>query len=179
MGGCTKGPLPCLRSRPFRLSRPVSVGHTCPRDFVSVRDDPGAATAKTPPALPGKHVIFECRANGTRCAYQPVRGAKHSYPAAFGEPFSLERPDLSLPPRKTEGWRIQTPCQMRTMVSHTRVVRSPEMPETVESQVEQEPMGIVISRGTRTEATPRFWAYVWGEEEKPRTTPTPVATSVK
>lgn len=26
----------------------------------------------------------------------------------------------------------------------------------------QEPMGIVISRGSREEASPRFWAYVWG-----------------
>jgi hypothetical protein len=25
-----------------------------------------------------------------------------------------------------------------------------------------EPVGIVISRGTRDEAAPRFWAYVWG-----------------
>ena len=68
---------------------------------------------------------------------------------------------------------------MHTTVSHTRVVRSPKMPETAESQVEQEPMGIVISRGTRTEATPRFWAYVWGEEERPKPTVDPVGTSVK
>jgi len=27
---------------------------------------------------------------------------------------------------------------------------------------DQEPVGIVISRGTRDEAAPRFWAYVWG-----------------
>ena len=26
----------------------------------------------------------------------------------------------------------------------------------------QEPMGIVISRGSRDEATPAFWAYVYG-----------------
>lgn len=26
----------------------------------------------------------------------------------------------------------------------------------------QEPMGIVISRGSRGEDTPVFWAYVWG-----------------
>lgn len=41
------------------------------------------------------------------------------------------------------------------------------MTETRETELEQEPMGIVISRGTRTEATPRFWAYVWGDEERP------------
>jgi hypothetical protein len=27
---------------------------------------------------------------------------------------------------------------------------------------EQEPVGIIISRGSRDEATPRFSAYVWG-----------------
>lgn len=26
----------------------------------------------------------------------------------------------------------------------------------------QEPLGIVISRGTRDEVSPTFWAYVWG-----------------
>jgi hypothetical protein len=26
---------------------------------------------------------------------------------------------------------------------------------------QQEPIGIVISRGTRDEAVPKFWAYVW------------------
>lgn len=29
-------------------------------------------------------------------------------------------------------------------------------------ELEDEPMGIVISRGSRDEATPRFSAYVWG-----------------
>ena len=32
---------------------------------------------------------------------------------------------------------------------------------------EQEPMGIVISRGSRAESTPRFWAYVWGPAPEP------------
>jgi len=26
----------------------------------------------------------------------------------------------------------------------------------------EEPVGIVISRGSRVEAAPKFWAYVWG-----------------
>jgi hypothetical protein len=30
------------------------------------------------------------------------------------------------------------------------------------SSQSQEPMGIVISRGSREEATPAFWAYVYG-----------------
>ena len=29
-------------------------------------------------------------------------------------------------------------------------------------ELEEEPVGIVISRGSRDEATPRFSAYVWG-----------------
>ena len=39
------------------------------------------------------------------------------------------------------------------------------MLETVEKDLEQEPIGIVISRGSRAEAAPRFWAYVWGQAE--------------
>ena len=31
-----------------------------------------------------------------------------------------------------------------------------------QSNSAQEPIGIVISRGTRGEDTPVFWAYVWG-----------------
>jgi len=27
---------------------------------------------------------------------------------------------------------------------------------------EQEPLGIIISRGPRAEETPRLWAYIWG-----------------
>ena len=33
--------------------------------------------------------------------------------------------------------------------------------------IEQEPIGIIISRGSRAEATPRFWAYVWGPAPEP------------
>ena len=33
--------------------------------------------------------------------------------------------------------------------------------------IEQEPMGIVISRGSRAESAPRFWAYVWGPAPEP------------
>jgi hypothetical protein len=29
-------------------------------------------------------------------------------------------------------------------------------------ELQQEPIGIIISSGSRSEATPRFWAYVWG-----------------
>jgi hypothetical protein len=31
----------------------------------------------------------------------------------------------------------------------------------------QEPLGIVISRGDRTEPTPRFSAYIWGPVPEP------------
>lgn len=36
------------------------------------------------------------------------------------------------------------------------------MPNTRIPSEEQEPLGIIISRGSRAEAAPRFWAYVWG-----------------
>lgn len=42
------------------------------------------------------------------------------------------------------------------------------MRNKVKDTAVQEPMGIVISRGSRLEPTPRFFAYVWGpapEEE--------------
>lgn len=55
------------------------------------------------------------------------------------------------------------------------------MPRTAETEIEmeQEPIGIVISRGTRAEATPRFLAYVWGEEEKPTPAQEPTVALVK
>jgi hypothetical protein len=37
------------------------------------------------------------------------------------------------------------------------------MPDIRESRVEDEPMGIVISRGPRAETAPRFAAYVWSQ----------------
>ncbi|MGQ0647782.1 MAG: hypothetical protein ACT4P7_09415 [Gemmatimonadaceae bacterium] len=46
------------------------------------------------------------------------------------------------------------------------------MRETREKEVDQEPIGIVISRGSRAEATPRFWAYVWGQFDEPAPTET-------
>jgi len=39
---------------------------------------------------------------------------------------------------------------------------------------QQEPMGIVISRGSREEAQPKLWAYVWGPA--PEETREPVST---
>jgi hypothetical protein len=36
------------------------------------------------------------------------------------------------------------------------------MPKTTDHTEESEPVGIVISRGTREEPTPAFFAYVWG-----------------
>lgn len=42
----------------------------------------------------------------------------------------------------------------------------------MKAELTEEPVGIIISRGSRDEATPRFWAYVWGpvpdETEPPR-----------
>jgi hypothetical protein len=47
------------------------------------------------------------------------------------------------------------------------------MRKAAESEKESEPVGIVISRGSRDEPTPAFFAYIWGpapeaEEETTR-----------
>ena len=39
------------------------------------------------------------------------------------------------------------------------------MTEVRERRTDEEPMGIVISRGSRAESTPRFSAYVWCQAE--------------
>ncbi|MEO7966760.1 MAG: hypothetical protein ABIT38_22910 [Gemmatimonadaceae bacterium] len=44
------------------------------------------------------------------------------------------------------------------------------MNELRQSTNEEEPMGIVISRGSRAEETPRFSAYVWGLNQEPEVT---------
>jgi hypothetical protein len=41
-----------------------------------------------------------------------------------------------------------------------------------DSAKDQEPMGIVISRGSREEPVPRFTLYVWGPAPKPTPQPT-------
>ena len=41
------------------------------------------------------------------------------------------------------------------------------MAQLREAEVEQEPVGIVISRGSRAQDTPRFTAYVWGPVPEP------------
>ena len=37
------------------------------------------------------------------------------------------------------------------------------------TSAEMEPLGIVISQGSRVEETPRFAAYVWGPAPEPET----------
>ena len=40
-------------------------------------------------------------------------------------------------------------------------------------EIDEEPIGIIISNGSRSEAEPRFSAYVWGpvpDEPEPQTT---------
>ena len=41
------------------------------------------------------------------------------------------------------------------------------MPDIGQSGVDEEPMGIVISRGSRAETSPRFTAYVWSQVSDP------------
>ncbi len=35
-------------------------------------------------------------------------------------------------------------------------------------EVDDEPVGIVIAGGSLPEPAPRFWAYVWGQEDDPQ-----------
>ena len=37
------------------------------------------------------------------------------------------------------------------------------MPDIRQNSAEEEPIGIVISRGSRAESPPRFAAYVWSQ----------------
>lgn len=43
------------------------------------------------------------------------------------------------------------------------------MDRIAQAQITDEPIGIVISSGSRAEAQPRFWAYEWwpGPDEAP------------
>jgi len=41
------------------------------------------------------------------------------------------------------------------------------MSNVIKQQIEQEPIGIVISRGSRQEDVPRVFAYVWGPAPEP------------
>jgi len=45
----------------------------------------------------------------------------------------------------------------------------------VESSAAMEPLGIVISQGSRAEQAPRFWAYVWGPAPESEADATPRA----
>ena len=52
-------------------------------------------------------------------------------------------------------------------VARYRRSRELVMARRQKAEVEQEPVGIVISRGSRAEDTPRFTAYVWGPAPDP------------
>jgi hypothetical protein len=43
------------------------------------------------------------------------------------------------------------------------------MQKAAESIEETEPVGIVISRGSRDEPTPAFFAYIWGQAPESET----------
>ena len=49
------------------------------------------------------------------------------------------------------------------------------MKKQVESCAATEPLGIVISQGSRAEQAPRFWAYVWGPAPEAETEAAPRA----
>jgi hypothetical protein len=45
------------------------------------------------------------------------------------------------------------------------------MTDRRQAVADEEPMGIVISRGSRAEDVPRFSAYVWSQGPEPETAP--------
>lgn len=45
------------------------------------------------------------------------------------------------------------------------------MTETRDEIIEEEPLGIVISRGSREQETPRFSAFVWSQAPEPGGSP--------
>jgi len=67
-------------------------------------------------------------------------------PAVFGEPFS--------------------PAAAGSTSTEDKSV-----PKSLENAKEQEPIGIVISRGQSSEPSPRFSAYVWGAADDPEEKP--------
>lgn len=72
---------------------------------------------------------------------------------------------------RSGSWRntataVRDRCGDPVLVGRSRAEPSEErefyyMKDSISSVSEQEPMGIVISRGSRQEATPMFFAYVW------------------
>lgn len=48
------------------------------------------------------------------------------------------------------------------------------MTDARQGVLEEEPVGIVISRGSRAETPPRVWAYVWGQVPEPDVPPTDI-----
>ena len=53
-----------------------------------------------------------------------------------------------------------------------------EPTNTQEARLEDEPMGIVISRGSRAEASPAFTAYVWSADPEPEEPPAELRQAV-
>jgi hypothetical protein len=49
------------------------------------------------------------------------------------------------------------------------------MKKQLETSAAMEPLGIVISQGSRAEEQPRFWAYVWGPAPEDESQATPRA----
>jgi hypothetical protein len=61
---------------------------------------------------------------------------------------------------------------------HARILQEVTMKKPAANRhvdAQDEPMGIVISRGSRAEAEPRFSAYVWGPVPEQALTPEEVA----
>ena len=84
------------------------------------------------------------------CFFQVVEIIGLEKPAGLARSVPIRRPSPTVPGT--------TP---RSHIYMKKVAR--------EKSAAQEPLGIVISQGSRVEETPRFAAYVWGPAPEPET----------
>jgi hypothetical protein len=60
-------------------------------------------------------------------------------------------------------------------VAAHRALQGEIMAKNRRTEIEQEPVGIIISRGSRAEQTPKFIEYVWGPAPEGEPSPDMVA----
>ena len=65
-------------------------------------------------------------------------------------------------------------ARARTTITQSNPMGVATMTNIRQAAREEEPRGIVISRGSREETTPRFWAYVYSEEPETSDRPSDV-----
>ena len=85
-------------------------------------------------------------------------GGRRSSPRTV---LTVHRPSVIAGNVDTKQQRRRSPGSCQGAAKNAVQTRSVFMTEARERRTDEEPMGIVISRGSRAESTPRFSAYVW------------------